>query len=679
MHVLTEDRPFSRGPKTLYRAAAVISRASCRILEFVTTGRRFRIQAFAALCAAALTLAPAPPAWSVPGDGAPVDAPTLTLAEMGSPAPLAFYGQTGTATLTFPVPPGLIPATLNATVEIPAFVRSGVITVTQDERTITRLELPLVDRGPIVIPLPGVQIADNSVTVTIRSYLLPLEGYCLDPTNPLRLVDGTVTYTGVERTPTAVADFLPPVLRALTIAVPRNPSQAESDAAVRLAASVAAHYGEQNTRVVLAALPDDAAMPTDPSGPLERQIVIKEGPDTGLSLQGGPGIPVLLISGSGAELTNQTRLLATGMSALAVTSKAVVGPLKNSPQLPGNVTTLQELGQPGVTAVALSPQVAIGLDQTRLGRSARDVRVHLKGSYTPVPDGIGAQLVALTGGETIDRWAADANGQIDRWVQIPDRLLRRYTNLNVAVNITGNTGRCGEFQPITLTVDGDSIVQSSPAAPPVPAGFQSMPQAMMPRMQVGLGDDRFADTARAVSIIAALQRLSSLPFDTVVTGAKEALDSDRPAVVIAADGWDHPGITLPARATETGLDIEGFDPAGEPVTLRLDPDAQFGSLQTVYQNNRSILVATSNGAPAQLDGLLRWLDDDPLRWSRLDGAAVVATPDRTPVTVPNSAVAEAAASQGNSHWVWWAAGAGVVVALGAALILLRSRRRRAAG
>ena len=43
--------------------------------------------------------------------------------------------------------------------------------------------------------------------------------YCLDPTNPLRLTNVTVTYNGVEAVPTAVADFLPPILRRLTIYV----------------------------------------------------------------------------------------------------------------------------------------------------------------------------------------------------------------------------------------------------------------------------------------------------------------------------------------------------------------------------------------------------------------------------------------------------------------------------
>ena len=116
---------------------------------------------------------------------------------------------------------------------------------------------------------------------------------------------------------------------------------------------------------------------------------------------------------------------------------------------------------------ALSPQVTIPLDQTRMGRSVRSVRVHLRGSYTPLPSSVGGSVVASVNGETIDHWTTDDTGAIDRWVAVPNRLLQRYTNLGVAINISGNTGRCGEFQPITLTIDGDSPVESELADPPL--------------------------------------------------------------------------------------------------------------------------------------------------------------------------------------------------------------------
>ncbi len=62
-----------------------------------------------------------------------------------------------------------MPVTLNAIVELPVNVRSGTLTVTQDERTIARVPIPPADQVPIVIPLAGVEIVDNSVTITLRN------------------------------------------------------------------------------------------------------------------------------------------------------------------------------------------------------------------------------------------------------------------------------------------------------------------------------------------------------------------------------------------------------------------------------------------------------------------------------------------------------------------------------
>ena len=352
--------------------------------------------------------------------------------------------------------------------------------------------------------------------------------------------------------------------------------------------------------------------PPSDAPPLERRIVVSEGPDAGVSLYGSGPMPALLISGSANDLTNQTRLLTSSVERFALSSKAVVGPLRSTPQLPGNETTIRKLGQPGVNAVALNPQVYVGLDQTRLGRSVQGVRVHLIGSYTPLPDTIGGQLVATIDGETVARWPAEANGIVDRWIDVPDRLLHRFTSLAVQVNISGNTGRCGEFQPITLTIDGETLVHSGPAKPPVPQGFQSLPQALMPRVQVGIGADTYGDTVRAVSIMTGLQRLSLLPIDTSVVPVQEAIASPHPAVLISPDGWNHPELPLPVTAPDTvPMTLDVLDEDGNHTTLTLEPTVKFGSLQAFYDGKRSVLVATSNGgAVGQLDELLRWLGAD---------------------------------------------------------------------
>lgn len=619
--------------------------------------------------------APPGPTRQAVDDRPPTGGTAFSLTDMGTPTPLVFYGDQGTAELTFPVPRGLVPQTLNATVELPVNVRSGALAVTQQERTIARIPLPTTDRAPIVIPLSGAVIADNAVTVTLRTSLVPEQGYCLDPTNPLRLTNAAVDFGGGEKPPATVAEFLPPILRTLTIAIPPNPQRAESDAAVSLAAAVTARYGQQPTRVVVVA----SAPPPPPAGPFERQIVIQQGANAGVALQPLPGgLPNLLISGSENELTNQARLLSSDLDLLALSSKAVVGPLRTAPQLPGDVTTLRELGQPVVSAVALAPQVSIGIDQTRMGRPAKNVRVHLLGSYTPLPHGVSARLVAIVGGETIDTWQVDERGLIDRWIDVPDRLLQRYTTVGISLNVAGNTGRCGEFQPLTLTINGDSMVESSAAVPPIPAGLQSLPQAVMPRTLIGIGPGAFADTVRATAIAVALQRLSALPIDVAVTGIDEAVASKQSAVIISADGWDQSAVSLPISADQGRLTLNGFSADGKPETLTLDPELRFGALQAFYDGRRSLLVATSNGAPAQLDALLGWVSADPRRFSKLDGVALVGAPGQQPVVIgPPSGAAAVAGAGGRA--VWWIAGAVTAVAVIAAALALLRRRRSGSG
>lgn len=634
----------------------------------------------------------APPAWADPDDPVPTTTDTLTLSltDLGSDSTLTFYGLDGAVQVAVPVPRGLTPATLNATVQTPVNLRSGIISVTEGDRELAKVNLP-ADQAPIVIPLAGATVTDNTATVLLRAHLVPVEGSCFYSWSPLRLLNGTVGYTGVEQPPVTVAHFLPPVLRKLTIYVPQSPSSAESATAIQLVTSAAARYGKQNPQIVVVPLGEGQAAPPTPAQPQERQIVVKEGPDNGLSLQSGPGLPWLLMSGPlGATDKSDTALLFSDLSDLALAAKASVTELNPGIQLPGDNTTLRELGQPFADSTGLQPRVSIGLDQTRFGRSVHAVRVHLQGSYSPTPSNIGGQIVASIGPETIDQWPTDGRGTIDHWVDIPDRLLQRWTGLDLTLNVSGNVGRCGDFytagagdQILKLTINGDSSVQSSSAKPPVPDGLRSVPQALMPKVQVGIGAKSFADTMRAAEIMVGLQRMSPIPIDATVTSEQQALDSPNPAIVIAAGGWNHPDVPLPVSAGTGGpVTVNAYEYDGKPAKLTLDPSLQFGSLQTVFNRGRSLLVATSNGRPAQLDELLRWLGSDSTRWQSVRGLALVSVPGQDPVIVdrPNTAGGAAAAEHQSASgsglgWLWWIGGAWVAVAvIGAAVLVVRSRR-----
>ena len=452
---------------------------------------------------------------------------------------------------------------------------------------------------------------------------------------------------------------------------------------MQLIAAVQARYGGSKREYAVVPLAEGATTLPGPSAPLERQIIIKEGPDQGLSLQGEAGVPELLVSGPGDELVNQTRLLTDDSLNLALARKAVAGPLETKQKIVGDTTTLKQMDLSEFTAVGLWPEVSIDLDQSKFGHALQGVRVHLIGSYTPLAPDFGAEVTAEVGGETIGRWPSEANATIDHWVDIPDRLLKRSTTLTVSVHTTGNAGYCGAYLPLTLRIDGSTEVQvGGTSRPPLPPGLTSLPQALMPLVQIGIGENALADTVRAAQIMVGLQRFSSVPIVTRVTSLQEAAGSKDPAILIEADDWTEKSIGLPITAENGRITVKGFDGDGKFVTLTLEPAMKVGSLQVVFDGQRSLLIATSNGSAAQLDELLTWLSSDPQRWQGLNGRAIISVQGQVPVAIPiptTELPTEGASNSadGGLGLVWWIAG-GVVAAatVGAVLILLKLRARR---
>ena len=182
--------------------------------------------------------------------------------------------------------------------------------------------------------------------------------------------------------------------------------------------------------------------------------------------------------------------------------------------------------------------------------------------------------------------------------------------------------------------------------------------------------------------------MSVVPLLTEVTPLQQAIDSDEPAIVISADGWDNESVILPVSSRDQLLTLAGFGADDEQTTLTLNPGIKFGSLQSVFDGQRSLLIATSNGARAQLDELLRWLDSDQQGWSKLRGNVVVAIegsepqmlPDRTPVSVfgpPASGTQTDAQEQDGDRVsvVWISVGVLAAVGIGAAAYVVGKRRR----
>lgn len=632
--------------------------------------------------AAALLVAGAGPALAAPSD--PI-APQ-PLSAVGTASAAEFDSPQAQYSLTVPVDPGTVPAELRGTAQLPPGVTGGTVDAYSGDTFLSRVVLGPAPSQPVRWALAGIPVTDNAADITLRTDLTG-EGTCrFDPETPFRVVDTTIAYAGTPTVPATVADFLPPVLTAIDLFVPPTPSPTEASAAIDLATSVVGRYRPSPVAVRTRALPASGA-PDVAQNPTVRQIVLDENAARGTALRTGAFGPYLQIGGRGDDLLTQSQLITSQLSTVAVASAAIAGQSTAAPQITPTIRTLADLGvgdgEAGGTGRAV---IGFGLDQTRLGGPAHNVRFEVRGTHTPLPSNSGGRVVVRSASTTLASWPADASGSVDRWVDVPDRLLRRYLDLTVSLERGDDQGGCDQAQRISLSLDPTAAVQFSRADPPIPAGLGSIPQALQPRTQFAWTRGDLADVSRAVTIAAGLQSLTVTPLGVDVVPIAEVTRSSTPAVVIDATGSASavPALPVSARGDVVTVDPLAADQqTGRRQSLTVSPTLKLGTLQVARSNNRSVLVASSNGNPAQLDSVLRWLTADPRRWSSLDGAALVAVDDRTPVMIPEpdeQTPAASADTEDDSDAGVIVATAGAVVAVliiaGAAWFVLRRRRRR---
>ncbi|WMM72056.1 hypothetical protein RCF27_19655 [Rhodococcus pyridinivorans] len=654
------------------------------------TGRRSRrtlVLALAAsmtLCANPLTAAAQDLEPTEPTPPGEVAFPTRNL---GLGPNIEFRGNSDVVTLTFPVPAGNTPAFLDTTAELPTNVARGWIDVVSDGRLLTRVELPPGSAiVPLSIPLAGAKVENGAAVVSLDLHLVAVDNICPDDwtLGSVRLRDGLVRYAGTPAAPQAVADYLPPVLDRLELYLAEDPTDAEAGVALDLAATVSARYPGRQVPVDVRELPANG-LPPAADTPLVRQIVVSEGDQTGAEVVPVPdGPPALYVRGDAQTLLDQVGLVNSILSGLAVGSDVAVGTFDVPPILAPDSTTLYDLRVSDLETSGLGlADVHLFLDQTEFGRPVRDVRIDLQGTYTPLPATQGGSITVSVGDIMLDSWAADASGVIDRVVTVPNSALGRLTDISVELRTTGAQQQCGLQQPVTLRIDGGSRVFSTLADPPLPVGFPSLPQTLMPKVDVATSDRSLVDVARAVELVAGLQSLTSRPLDPAWVTIDEALASSGPAVIVAANGLLPEDLQsqLPlVRTEDRRFEVRNAD--GESTSLTFGTELDFASLQVVRDDGRTVLVATSTGAPEELDRTLDWLAAEPGRWFELEGSVLFTAPDREPITLIDPHTrdddVDAASSESDST-VTAVVVAGIVLlvvgAAGAAVWSLTRRRR----
>ncbi|WP_328395249.1 hypothetical protein [Nocardia sp. NBC_00416] len=554
--------------------------------------------------------------------------------DLGLGEQIVLRGDDDQVDLTIPVPPGTAPTRLTAAVDLPADLARGTIDIESGNRFIGHADLPggAATRVPVTVPLDGADVEEQAAAVVLHVNLYPDVGRCPDDwfDHGAVLRDIRIGYSGTPLAPTVIADFLPPILQELRIYVPESPTDVESTAALSLSTAIVAYYGSQPVRVSLRRLGIDGAI-TEADNAFARSVAIRATGDTETTLVPAAGPPALLVTGTGTALLDQIRLITSRVSEFAVGSRAVAGSLDQPPVLAPDTTTLGQLGAGDLSASSHAQvSVSFELDQSRLGRPSGDIRVKLQGHYTPLPPSQAGLLTVTAGDREVANWAAEPSGQIDRWIDIPDDVLQRATTVTVTLRTTGDTGRCGTDQPLTLTLLPGSEVTSEADPGGPPRGFQALPQGLLPMFDVAAATGDFDDLDRAVAIAAGLQSLTSTRLDPRWTPLPDAVSNNRPAVLVLADGEIPAGIAPPLSKTDdTRIAVTDHD--GTTTPLQLSPDLRFASLQSYYDGDRQLLVATSNAGPGELDRTLDRLAAEPDGWYSLSGDVLFTAVGRDPV------------------------------------------------
>lgn len=576
------------------------------------------------LLAPAATLSPlTPTASAAPGDGL-----SVSFAELGRATDVALPRDSSATLVTIPVPDGLTAEAITGRLRLPSDLREGWIEVSADGQRLQRIGVTAgdVDEGvPFSVSLAGVRVLDRSLTISMASRYVPIDERCYSRAAfaPFSLQDTAVQYSGEERQPAAVAEFFPPLLRKLTILVPRDSDQVTQTAALALSAEVVHEYGSQPVEVAIEQLPADGAVPALAPGLFERTVVLGRSEGGVITLQrAANGLPVLMITGDEATLLPQIHLLAANFDGFWSASKALTAPDERIAKVSEDAMTLDQLGIYPLTASGLEHfAVPISFTQSQLGRPVADLQARLFGTYVPLPGSRNGTLSVNMGPTKLASLPLDGSGKFDLDIAVPAELLARSISMSVDVDVTGDFD-CAIVDGASISIDPRSFIDSNVASSPLPGGFESLPQALLPAIDVGLKDGGFSDLQRAALLIVELQRMSYMPLSPQVIGFEEAVSSGQPTLLIAATGDLPTTLDLPITTVDPVLLTMNGVASNDPVA----------TVQTVHSGGRTTVVASSNGDPADLDALLAWVAQDK-RVQGLAGDLLVGPRGEVPFTL----------------------------------------------
>lgn len=568
----------------------------------------------------------------------------IPLREFGQPDPLILYGPMSERALSVPIPRGLQAMELTGRLRSSPGLAGGRLEIRNGERTLTWISLSPGEL-PLHVGLHEGQIDHERLNLNFR--LIPPRDAdpCMFPlTERVELEDLHVRLEGTPEPPRTIAAFWPPDLRSLVLLLPPEPSTDEATAALRLVA-----FGTRRAPghpLTVSIRLDGDLPPLDPWDPWTRVVQIKRGESRAGLRFPEEGFPMLEIQApSGAALRMVESILSYG-EALPFPEIAPGPGAVPEGQVPRRIT-LAELGYSQVQMRGSGPmETAFFFSQSDLGGPVRGLRFRLAGQMSPVPEGGRASLlVFLNGGLAYAE--PIGGGTFDRWIALPDGLIRRDNTLIVRVDYTPPGGDCRiGIHPLTVFINGASYLESQ-AGQRLAPGFERFPQVLMPAFVVGLRPMDESTLNAAAQLVMLLQRTTRRPLQPEIRSWKEAISAGAPRILITKDPEDIKDLHPPLDPRPFRL----LDPDGRE-RFRLDPDRSFMVLEAFEHGGHDLLLLTRWGQTPELHALASAFDPQ-LGWYGLSGDVWIWPAGESPVEIRVRGTGVRVEPLPPSPAVWW--------------------------
>ena len=340
---------------------------------------------------------------------------TLSLTNLGYPAPISLVGAEAETTLYLPVNPGLEAEALDLLLAALPEAR-GVLEVLAAERPLLQAPLPA---KTLRVPLKGVPAENGFLTLTLR-VRFPAEDLCAaQRLYRLRLLpESRLHLSGRPTPPKTLAEFFPPYLERVVLYLPDPPPPEAAQATLWLAGFLARTYPGRVPELDLEPYPPR----WPPASPFTRYVVWLE--EIGAQVQG-----FALLLGDLAEAA-RLFLAQPGLREAPFPGEATQTLTLKAPEELGPRVSLAQLGHGpkrvegyGTLTAAYTFALAdLGPDHLPLG-------LRLRAVHSPVEPKRGYAELLLNG---VAFYTAPLEGTVlDLYTPLPSRLLERNNTLEV--------------------------------------------------------------------------------------------------------------------------------------------------------------------------------------------------------------------------------------------------------